>query len=417
MNQIKVLIVAEHASKKFGGEAVLPLHYFRLLRKRGIETWLIVHERTKEELDALFPNEKNYIEYIKDTATHKWLWKLSGCLPRRLAEATLGVLMRLLTQYMAKTRAIELIKSQRIDVVHQPIPVSPKDPSLLFNLGVPVVIGPLNGGMDYPPAFKGSESVWVHRFVYIARLLSNVVNQLIRGKIEAAVILVANPRTKYALPAGIKGKVIEIVENGVDLHDFVPPKEIKSGAANSLKLLFVGRLVDWKRLDIAIEAIKYATTKELSMVVLGEGPMKAEWQQLANTLGVADKIDFKGWVLPEEVAGIMEQCDALVLPSVYECGGAVVLEAMVKGIPAIATKWGGPADYLDNSTGILIDASNQQQMVKDFASAFDTLAQDPIYRKKLASAALAKVTQEYDWEYKINCVLPVYQQAIDGFGK
>ena len=39
----RVLIVAEHASAKFGGEAILPLHYFRVLRKRGIEAWLIVH--------------------------------------------------------------------------------------------------------------------------------------------------------------------------------------------------------------------------------------------------------------------------------------------------------------------------------------------------------------------------------------
>ena len=42
----RVLIVAEHASAKFGGEAILPLHYFRGLRRRGIEVWLIVHSRT-----------------------------------------------------------------------------------------------------------------------------------------------------------------------------------------------------------------------------------------------------------------------------------------------------------------------------------------------------------------------------------
>jgi glycosyltransferase involved in cell wall biosynthesis len=413
MNQIKVLITAEHASKKFGGEAVLPLHYFRLLNKRGFETRLIVHERTKAELDALFPNEKEFIFYIKDTAVHIWLLKFQQLFPRRLGEGSVGVLFRLFTQYFTRMRAKELIKKHGINIVHQPIPVSPKDPSLMVNLDVPVVIGPLNGGMNYPDTFKGSESKWVQIYVIIARFLSNVVNHLIRGKIEAAVILVANSRTKNALPVGIKGSVIEIVENGVDLNDFAPPNQIKTGPANSLNLVFVGRLVDWKCLDIAIEAIKSANTKQLSLTVLGDGPMKSGWQQLAKDLGIAAQVNFKGWVSPEEVAEIMGKSDALVLPSVYECGGAVVLEAMAKGIPVIASKWGGPADYLDNTTGILIEATNKMQMVNDFANAFDALAKDPEYRKKLAIAALAKVTKEFDWEYKIDCVLNVYKTAIE----
>ena len=51
-------IVAENASFRFGGEASLPLHYYSRLRARGLEAWLIVHGRTREELEALFPNDE-----------------------------------------------------------------------------------------------------------------------------------------------------------------------------------------------------------------------------------------------------------------------------------------------------------------------------------------------------------------------
>ena len=54
---MKVVVVATNASTRFGGEAILPWHYFRLLRKRGVQAWLVAHERTQLELTALLPDE------------------------------------------------------------------------------------------------------------------------------------------------------------------------------------------------------------------------------------------------------------------------------------------------------------------------------------------------------------------------
>ena len=76
---LRVLIVAEHASFKFGGEAALPLHYYKILRQRKIPTWLLVHERTRTELQDLFPQDEN-ITYILDTTWHRLLWQLSRLL-------------------------------------------------------------------------------------------------------------------------------------------------------------------------------------------------------------------------------------------------------------------------------------------------------------------------------------------------
>jgi glycosyltransferase involved in cell wall biosynthesis len=408
----RVLIVAEHASRKFGGEAVLPLHYFRLLRKRAIEAWLIVHERTRAELDDLFPDDRERIRYVKDTRLHRLLWQLKSRLPRRLGDATFGILLRLLTQRSAVRMAKALIREEAIELVHQPIPVSPKDPSLLAHLGVPLVIGPLNGGMEYPAAFRDSEPAWVRALFGLGRLLSNLVHQVIRGKLDADVVLVANARTARALPAGVRGRVIELVENGVDLGDFAPPGEIVVGRANALRLLFVGRLIDMKRLDFAIRALARATTEQLSLVVLGEGPKRSEWQRLAIDLGVGSRVEFRGWVSPEEVAATLEASDALVMTSLCECGGAVVLEAMVKGLPVVAIRWGGPADYLDDTTGLFVEVSDFETMVSDFARAFDLLAGDPELRARLARAGSTKARQEYDWEHKLDLMLTIYANAI-----
>src|SRR4028119_1223292 len=89
-SNLRVLIVAEHASMKFGGEAALPVHYFRILRKRGIETWLVVHERTRDELESLLQGEFDRIHFVPDTLWHRIVWQSSRLLPQRLSRITFG---------------------------------------------------------------------------------------------------------------------------------------------------------------------------------------------------------------------------------------------------------------------------------------------------------------------------------------
>jgi glycosyltransferase involved in cell wall biosynthesis len=408
-DSLRVCIVAENASFRFGGEASLPLHYFSRLRKRGIEAWLIIHGRTRPELESLFPADQDRIAYIPDKWYHKLIWQLSRPLPRRVSEATFGTLMVLINQLIQKSMVKRLIREQRINVVHQPIPVSPKAPSFIAGLSVPVIIGPMNGGMDYPAAFRGAESLFTRVVVAVGRASANLVNGIIAGKKNAAMLLVANRRTREALPAGARGQVIEIAENGVDLGIWKLPAT-PVPATNPPRFLFVGRLVDWKRLDFVLHAL--AAIPEAQLEVIGDGAMRAAWTGLAQSLGIADRVHWLGWRPQPECAGLLHGATALVLPSIYECGGAVVLEAMACGVPVIATAWGGPADYLDATCGILVDPSNEQAITGGFIAGMQTLIADPLLRAQLGSAGRRRVEQHFDWEQKINSMLDFYRQAI-----
>src|SRR5215204_4789688 len=90
---LRVLIVAEHASMRFGGEASLPFYYFKLFRARGIETWMLVHARTRDELRESFSaDDFARIAFVDDTFVHRLLWKAGRYLPRKIDEQTLGLL-------------------------------------------------------------------------------------------------------------------------------------------------------------------------------------------------------------------------------------------------------------------------------------------------------------------------------------
>jgi len=404
MSSLRVLIVAEHASTRLGGEAILPYHYFRGLRARDVDAFLIVHERTRSELETLFPTELDRIRFVPDKLLQKIFYQCGRLLPRRISEATFGLANQLLTQL--SQRAIARSLACAGSVVHQPIPVSPRFPSLLWNVGSPVVIGPMNGGMEFPPAFQHTESLLSHLSIPLGRAFSGVMNTLLPGKQRAAVLLVANRRTRAALPAGASHNVFELPENGVDLTQWhADPTPAASG-----KFVFIGRLVAWKALDIVLHAL--ANTPEASLGVIGDGPMLSRWQKLAASLGLQQRVKFHGWLPQADCARILASSTALVLPSLYECGGAVVLEAMASSRPVIATAWGGPVDYLDDSCGILIDPTSTKALVDGFAAAMQRLMLSPEIARLLGANGLEKVHAQFDWEKKIDAMLKIYASVV-----
>jgi glycosyltransferase involved in cell wall biosynthesis len=436
---LNVLIVAEHASLKFGGEAALPFLYFRLLREKNINVWMCIHGRNKSELKELLSEEDfQRLFFVEDTFLHLALWRLSRFLPRRISNFTIGFAMRLLTQSTHKQVAQDLIKQHGITVVHQPIPVSPKEPSLLYGLGVPVVIGPMNGGMRYPKDFRKSISRYFQWLIPISNAMAQGMNYLLPGKLQAEVLLYANERTKKALPSNTKGKLIELVENGVDFgvwkhhdkfasdvlsqHAEAPaklaaeiPKTDKSlnGEESYVRFIFAGRLVDWKGVNFLLEAFKRVTAVvPARLEIVGSGAELESLQQQANSLFGDDNdvIDFMGWLTQSECAERLVMSDIFVLPSIFECGGAVVLEAMAMGLPIIATNWGGPADYIDETCGILVDPSSKDDFVSGLSEAMIWLAQNPQKRRAMGQAGYDRARQHFDWEQKISKIVDIYTE-------
>jgi glycosyltransferase involved in cell wall biosynthesis len=419
---LRVLLVAESASAQFGGEAALPLHYYRVLRSRDAPVWMITHSRVRAELEKLYPQDiGSRILMVEDDSVHRFLWRLSTHLPDRLAYFSTGLVSRWYTQLQQRRLAASLVKEMAIDVVHQPMPVSPKEPSWLWGLGAPVVIGPMNGGMSYPPAFAAKESAATRLAVSAGRWAASLMNRLVPGKSRAALLLVANQRTAVALPQGHGARVAHVVENGVDLSLWRPHPS--NGAGDDVvRFAFLGRLVELKAVDMLIDAFVLAREHApMSLTIIGDGSHGSVWRAQAERLGlqsdapgVAGHVHFTGWQPQAAAAQLLAQHQALVMPSLMECGGAVVLEAMSMALPVVATDWGGPADYIDARTGILVPPTSREALVAGFAQALRELAVDPQRRAALGAAGREKVLREFDWERKVDHMLGIFEQVASG---
>jgi glycosyltransferase involved in cell wall biosynthesis len=386
------------------------MNYFRLLRSRKVDVRLLVHSRNRAELSERFAQDLERLHFVEDTWLHKRLFRCGTFLPRRLAEATTGLLIHLTTQMAQRSIARDLVKTFRMDVVHQPIPVSPKSPSQIYGLGVPVIIGPLNGGMEYPPAFQKERGILSSAGMAVGRTIANFFNLAIPGKRLARLILVANARTRDALPWGANGRVLEMVENGVDLS--IWQRKPPNPPYGSLRLIFAGRLIDWKALEIVLEAIARASEQvAVSFEIIGDGPMRQVWEQRTKQMGLESMVRFVGFLSQRDCAERFQQADVLVLPSVFECGGAVVLEAMAVGLPVIATAWGGPLDYLDDSCGILVEPSSREAMINGFSGGIIRLANSASLRDDMGRAGYDRARRHFDWERKIDQILDLYKSV------
>ncbi|MEG4085474.1 glycosyltransferase family 4 protein [Microcoleus sp. POL10_C6] len=411
---MRIVIVAQNASTKFGGESLLPVNYFRILRSRQIETWLVAHARTQEELTGLFPEDCDRMHFVPDTWLHRLLHNCGRFIPERVNEFTFGLLSHLYTQVLQRRIVRRLVSKHEIDIVHEPTPVSATVPSLMFGLGVPVVIGPMNTSVKFPLAFRSRQSPIIDILIEIGYQCVDFFNRLFPGKIKAETLLVANDRTKQALASGVQGKVIELVENGVDFSVWRSDSSLSRAATGQVHFIFLGRLIGWKAVDLLLEAFAPVVAQtDAVLEIIGDGHIRGELEAQTARLGIDSNVVFSRWLSQEECALKMQQADAMVFPSLRECGGAVVMEAMAVGLPVIATNWGGPADYLNSTCGILVEPASREGFIKGLTDAMLKLAHAPELRQSMGCAGRERVRQHFDWERKVDRILEIYQQTID----
>jgi glycosyltransferase involved in cell wall biosynthesis len=404
---MRVLIVAGNISARMGGEAVIPLHYVRELMALGCEVHALTHARVRAELEAHSCWRADRFHFIEDSGAEKAIHAAGKKAPGALRETLFMSGIGLVTQQRLAGRARTLAVETGADVIHQPIPVSPAFPSFLSDMPAPVVIGPMNGGMDYPPSFKAEYSQGSGGVVAAARLFAGAGNALAPGKRQAAALLVANARTRDALPKGIdRSRVVDVVENGVDMALWDRPARAKP---QSPEFVFVGRLVWWKAVDLLLEAM--ALVPEARLRIIGDGPERGKLEAKAAQGPAASRIRFEGFRPQTEIADALAGATALVLPSMRECGGAVILEAFACRTPAIATDWGGPQDYVTPDTGFLIAPSGRDAFVRSFAAAMRALAADPARAAAMGEAGRRRVEAHFTWAAKARRILTIYEEA------
>lgn len=154
----------------------------------------------------------------------------------------------------------------------------------------------------------------------------------------------------------------EVIGNVVDTDAF---SSISQGSGeSSFRFVSCGNLVDVKNFELLFTAFSKLQNNNAQLTVFGDGVKRAELMSLCENLGVADRVHFKGHQVREVIAKEYAQSDAFVLASKSETFGVSFIEAMCAGLPVIATKCGGPQDFVNEHNGLLCENEDADSLAK-----------------------------------------------------
>ena len=196
------------------------------------------------------------------------------------------------------------------------------------------------------------------------------------------------------------------VGNGVDLAAIRGARR----AGTRIDVVFVGRLIDEKRVELLLEAIHGLTGRfpELRCTVVGDGPERAALEGRALRLGIADRVTFTGRIEGSRVYGAMKSASILVMPSIREGFGITVAEAQACGtVPVVVRSPMSAASGLvrDGIDGLVCDPTTAS-----IADALTRLLADPA-RLAAMSREARRMARRYDWDLLADQMERIYLQA------
>ena len=145
------------------------------------------------------------------------------------------------------------------------------------------------------------------------------------------------------------------------------------------------------------------------VVIVGDGPYHGKLRNLVAKLGVTDQVKLTGHIDTEELMGLFDWCDTVVVPTITpEPFGRVAVEAMSRGRPVIGTEEGGLTEIVDDGeTGFLVPPGDSSAIAEKIA----TFRNNPHLLVEMGERALAKCKAIFDEEKIANQVLDVYRSV------
>lgn len=202
--------------------------------------------------------------------------------------------------------------------------------------------------------------------------------------------------TDVVLAKGYRGPVSGI-GYGVDQHTFCPAPDARMRDERGLRIGYVGRLVEEKGLDDALEAIAQARSP-VSLAIMGEGPHELALRARIAQLGLHDRVAISGWASPADVAQFIRGLDAMILltrttPAVKEQFGRVIVEAQSCGVPVIGSTCGAIPSVIGDGGWVTCERDPLQ-----LAQLLDHIAGSPGERAARADAARENVANRFTYE-------------------
>jgi glycosyltransferase involved in cell wall biosynthesis len=305
------------------------------------------------------------------------------------------------------------IFAREFDVVLRIMPMTPVLPSpfafFLRKGPIPFVIGPLNGGLPWPPGFSqlDNQKEWVSNLRNLYRYLP-----FARSTYRYAAAIIAASSQTYSEFTEYTDKLFFVPEPGI-ARSLCYGDSRSPNPRGKLELIFVGGLVPRKACDLALRAAAPLLRSNLArFTVVGDGPERDRLEQLAKSLGIEKAVSFHGWLSHAEVLKRLRSADVFVFPSLRDNGAGVVFEALGTGAVPVVADFGGPGDIVYPDVGYKVALTTENDIVAQIEKILTELARDRIRLEQLRRQGMAYVRERLTWDAKAQTVARVLHWVL-----
>lgn len=407
---MKVLISAYACSPYKGSEPGVGWGFVKELSRKH-DLWVIVEEeKFRDDIEQFLVRNPDFGQRVH----FFFLRKKRKRLLRKIWPPSYYWFYRLwhVEAYVLAKRLHEEID---FDLVHQLTMVGFREPGYLWRLGIPFVWGPI-GGMGLFPWRLLSEVGWYGALYYISYNLFNYwqMHFLQRSRIAARKagvgLLTATPENKRGAEKYWKCSSTVISEVGLPL---------KSNAVlqsrlpiEAIRIIWIGSHTPGKALPLAFKALSSLPAYiDWELYILGHGPCTSAWHRKSESLNVANRCHFHGWLPREEALRVMGSGHLMLITSLRDLTSTVTIEALALGVPIVCMDHCGFSAVVDETCGIKVPVTTPSQVISGFASAITRLANDETLRYTLARGAVKKA-QDYSWRKKGEMLEQIYRQKV-----
>ncbi len=307
-------------------------------------------------------------------------------------------------QKRAAHHVASLHAREPIALVHQTTFHTFRIPFSAASLGIPSVWGPIAGGEHVPPGFErwlgaARRAEQRRQFLNRACLALPAVGRSLR---DTSAIFVSNRTTLGFLPAEVRAKCEVVPPNA--LRE-IPARRVPPTPRDGLALLYVGNCVATRSIPLVVAALAQLGDPRCTLTVVGDGPALAEWRRTSTG------VRFTGSVAREELPRLYAEADAFVFPALRDSGGSSLIEAMSLGLPVVCLDWAGPAEMVDDTSGVKLSVADPARTVADLAASIARLRDEPAWRTSLAVGAVARA-HTFTWEAKRRLLEAAYARLL-----
>jgi glycosyltransferase involved in cell wall biosynthesis len=423
----RILLIAEAANPEWVSVPLVGWNIYRALSEVA-NVHLVTQARNREAIGRAGLVEGKDYSIVDNERIAALLYKLSAILRGGAGKGwTTVTAIASVAYYSFELDLWRKFKgrlmAREFDIVHRVTPLSPTNQSIiakrLSKLGIPFVVGPLNGGVPWPQHFidrQHAEREWLSHIRGLYKLMPGYSSM----RRYSSAILVGSEFTYSEMPHQIQKKCVYIPENGVWTDQVIGLEALKKKfeapyGGRKLRAIFVGRLVPYKGADMLLNAAsEFLRNGQVELQIVGDGPQRVELEALVQKLGIQRAVHFQGLIPHAEVLRQLQKSDFMILPSIREFGGGVVIESMAMAVTPIVANYAGPAELVDDSTGVRVAFRDRDTLVANLKAAIGEVVGHPEQLIHLGYAARQKVLEKFTWEAKSRQILEVYSSVLAG---